>query len=569
MADPNSNAAGGAGQGEPDGNDCPIITGGPRMLGEDGRWVNNNMGEGYYIFFNPLIGNTCEALKDGINEAINGGVAYRPYPIKYIANNSEDWTFASKQVRGAGEHGKYPCGDAMPNTFFDDDKMTNTINMIILYVGEKDIPYNLRTRASAAAEVSGETNQTEPTRKKVTYAFAVVRDLCKADVILDRIGSQQEVEYFKDLINGPGKIYKENCLYIEGLCAAPQAGKGRGAKLMDLIHILAFYSKYDGCKLSALAYVIQYYFNKFSYRFRKDCSEESPTINHLNNEVNKLPRISDDEIIEEEVAWNIASRRPWPPFIQSLTEAGFNTEISREQGKTVASLRNFMVMNEEDEEYNITTRKAKMWERLGMLEQGFKMYFCFRNHPLMGVIQGRPTPFTQFVVMKEDTNEDRGWQKIKKKSKKKSVASASIVSKNPFAALNNNSNTQQSNSNTQQSNSNTQQSNSNTERSTTSGNTTSGSNTSGGNTSGSNTSGGNTSGSNTSGSTTGNSSNSQGGRRTRRKRRKRRRRKTRHRRKTCHRRKTRHRHKTRRHHKRRPRRKTRHRGRKRARRRKK
>ena len=196
----NAAAAGGAGQEEPDGNDCSIITGGPRMLGENSRWVNNNIGGGYYIFFNPLIGNTCKALKEGINHAINGGVAYRPYPIKYIANNSEDWTFASQQVRGAGEHGKYPCGDAMPNTFFDADKMINTINMIILYVGEKDIPYNLRTRASAAAEVSGETNQTESTRKKVTYAFAVVRDLRSAEDILHRIDSHQEVEYFKDLI---------------------------------------------------------------------------------------------------------------------------------------------------------------------------------------------------------------------------------------------------------------------------------------------------------------------------------------------------------------------------------
>ena len=462
--------------------------------GNDDRMNKGWKGEGYYIFFNHLIGDSYEALQNGIEHAKNGGASYQPYPIKYVSNYGDDWTFACRQVQKAGEYGKYPCGDAMPSSFFDGDKMAHTINMIILYVGKRSGTKQLRRKRE----------------KYATYAFAVIRDLRNVSIIRNRIEtvkSREEFggsEYFDSLMKGPAKIKEENCLYTEGLCAASEAGKGRGTKLMDLIHILAYYSGYDGCKLSALSYVIQYYFNKFSYRFRKGCEEgETPIINRLNNEVNKLPRISGDEIIEEEVA-ETTEDRPWPRFIQSLTNAEFNPEVGAEQGKTLDSLRNFIFTNEDDDDL-ISTRKAEIWERLGMLEQGFKMYFCFRNNPLMGVIQGRPTPFTQFVVMEEEENEDRGWKKVKKKSKKKKITS-SIINKNPFASLyinnsnsnsNNNSNsntqqsTQQSNSNTQQS---TQQSNSNTQQSTQQSNT---------------------------------NTNTSGGRRTRRKRKKRRRRRTR------------------------------------------
>ena len=94
-------------------------------------------------------------------------------------------------------------------------------------------------------------------------------------------------------------------LYIEGLCANRAAGRGAGMHMMDLVHRIALDTGpdiYQGCKLSALVYVIQFYFRKFSYRFRKGCYGDGATKNltaeqlrHLNNMVLRLPRLPEDD----------------------------------------------------------------------------------------------------------------------------------------------------------------------------------------------------------------------------------------------------------------------------------
>ena len=71
------------------------------------------------------------------------------------------------------------------------------------------------------------------------------------------------------------KKQESNYLYIEGVCASRAAGRGAGITLMDLVHHLALLSGFAGTKLSSLDYVIPYYFNKFSYRFRYSCEMES------------------------------------------------------------------------------------------------------------------------------------------------------------------------------------------------------------------------------------------------------------------------------------------------------
>ena len=402
---------------------CSIVTAIPRMLGEGGRWPYR-MKKGYYIFFNHRVSDaTCQDVGEGIARV---KALFRQKNVKdkivYVANNHEDWTFASNQVRQAGDHEHYPCGEAMPPTFFDDDKMKYTVNMIILYCDKRQQP-GRRGRQSRYA----------------TYAFVVIRDLLRVEAIFEKIeqvkgreGSAGS-EYFDSLMDdgSPSQLHEEPCLYIEGLCAGKEAGRGRGTKLMDLVHLLAFYSSggcYAGCKLSALTYVIQYYFNKFSYRFRKSCQGDGTNAdcNHadllrINNTVNTLPRISSDEEVEEEAETQL--KGPWQDFVEMLGANGFNSEVTRDTAARLSSFRNYMVYhdddnnnqqqqnnnnnqsnsqsnsqsNQEDADDFSTTRKAKLWERLKVLDQGFKMYFCFANNPTLEIYQGNLTPFTQLI----------------------------------------------------------------------------------------------------------------------------------------------------------------------------
>ena len=120
----NGAAAAAAAAATGDEGECPIVTGGSRMLGKNGRWIHG-MKKGYYIFFNHRVSDaTCQQVGNGIARV---KTLFRQKNIKdkivYVANNHADWTFASEQVRQAGEHGHYPCGEAMPATFFDDDKI--------------------------------------------------------------------------------------------------------------------------------------------------------------------------------------------------------------------------------------------------------------------------------------------------------------------------------------------------------------------------------------------------------------------------------------------------------------
>ena len=83
----------------------------------------------------------------------------------------------------------------------------------------------------------------------------------------------------------------------------------------------------------------------------------------------------------------------WRNALDALTARGFNANISTEQHKTLASLRkNVGIWWESDE----GSRYLDAWERLGMQDQGFYMYFCFKNNPTYGVMSDNPrqTPFT-------------------------------------------------------------------------------------------------------------------------------------------------------------------------------
>ena len=179
-------------------------------------------------------------------------------------------------------------------------------------------------------------------RNFTTNAFVVLRDLNRMNNIRAAIEQKTEQdssvllknhEYFSTI----HKKEAEPFLYIEGLCANRAAGRGAGMELMDKVHASAFTANkqerviYQGCKLSALVYVIQFYFNKFSYRFRKACNSDPAQYDGLNRAVNTLPRLKDDD--EAELKAN------WMAFLVALTQAGFNAEVSKRKADRILSLR--------------------------------------------------------------------------------------------------------------------------------------------------------------------------------------------------------------------------------------
>jgi len=191
-------------------------------------------------------------------------------------------------------------------------------------------------------------------------------------------------------------------LYIEGLCTNRAAGRGAGMHMMDLVHRIALDTGpdiYKGCKLSALVYVIQFYFRKFSYRFRKGCYGDGATKNltaeqlrYLNNMVPRLPRLPEDD-----AAYDYT---PWVEFLKLLSVSGFNAQTTQEQAARVLTLRDSPIeMFDEDGEMYEVSRIIEALKKLGWEDQGYKMYFCFYNNPQFDInTYGYSTDFTQQII---------------------------------------------------------------------------------------------------------------------------------------------------------------------------
>ena len=147
-------------------------------------------------------------------------------------------------------------------------------------------------------------------------------------------------------------------------------------------------------------YVIQFYFRKFSYRFRKGCYGDGATKNltaeqlrALNNMVPRLPRLPEDN-----AAYDYT---PWVEFLKLLSISGFNAQTTQEQAARVLTLRDSPIemFDEDGDIYAVTSRLIEALKKLGWEDQGYKMYFCFYNNPQFGVnTYSYSTPFTQNII---------------------------------------------------------------------------------------------------------------------------------------------------------------------------
>ena len=245
-----------------------------------------------------------------------------------ISTDQSEYQWACTQVRKAGGNTGYACGGVIGPSFFDVDKMSYTINYVILLITHRD--ESSMGTSSAIKERSGVT-------PVATHGFVVLRDLTRVtNGIFQAIGRRERQkayhgsEYFDQL---KAYLTDEPMLYIEGLCANRAAGRGAGMHMMDLVHRIALDTGpdiYQGCKLSALVYVIQFYFRKFSYRFRKGCYGDGTTKNltakqlrALNNMVPRLPRLPEDDAAY--------AHTPWLKYLQLLSISGFNAQTTQEQ----------------------------------------------------------------------------------------------------------------------------------------------------------------------------------------------------------------------------------------------
>ena len=315
-----------------------------------------------------------------------------------IALDRASYAWACRQIRQAGGNTGYACGDVIGPTFFDEDKMLYTINYVILLISPRD-KSSMGTSATMKAK-SGIT-------PVATHGFVVLRDLTRvSDGILPAIVQKEsQPAYPGSVFFGKLKDYLKNepMLYIEGLCANRAAGRGAALGMMDLVHQIAFGTGpdiYKGCKLSALVYVIQFYFNKFSYRFRKGCDGDGATKNlsadhlrHLNNMVPRLPRLPEDD-----AAYDYT---PWVEFLKLLSVSGFNAETTHDQAAAVVRLRDYPIeMYDADGDWMyVTSRVIESLKQLGWGDQGYQMYFCFYNDPLFGVNTfASATPVTQQII---------------------------------------------------------------------------------------------------------------------------------------------------------------------------
>ncbi len=326
---------------------------------------------------------------------------------------TDNYAFAAQQVRTAGEAGEYSCGDIITPDFFDEDKMNYTMNYIILRVSERGSQHSMVTQHGG--------------RNFTTNAFVILRDLNRMVTIRAAIVQKSEQEssvplknheYFKFV----DKKEAEPFLYIEGLCANRAAGRGAGMQLMDKVHASAFTANkqerviYQGCKLSALVYVIQFYFNKFSYRFRKACESDPAQYEDLNRDINKLPRLRNDD--EAKFATG------WLKLLINLTEAGFNTEVSKSTAERILSLRDgagIIIYNDDDDPDAVDVipverlkRYVQAFSRAGWDDQGYTMYFCFYHNPTLGIPCPRASPVTKMIIDEAGSHVGSGRQAAQK-----------------------------------------------------------------------------------------------------------------------------------------------------------
>ena len=248
-----------------------------------------------------------------------------------IFYDQREYDEACRQVREAGGNTGYACGDVISPNFFDSWKMSYTINYVILIITPRD-------KESMGSGSSTRSRKDAP-ETVATHGFVVLRDLTRVDTIKAAILGQG---FSPDV-----SLKSEQMLYIEGLCANRAAGQGAGMRMMDLVHQIAFGTEggiYQGCKLSALVYVIQFYFRKFSYRFRNGCEGDGATTNFkaehlraLNNMVQRLPRLPGDD--------DVYGHAPWVEFLKILSVSGFNAFTTKEQAARVVALRDIKKKN--------------------------------------------------------------------------------------------------------------------------------------------------------------------------------------------------------------------------------
>ncbi len=319
--------------------------------------------------------------------------------LKHIWYNREQWSWAVQQVRAKSTDGSYACGTTIGPGFFDTDKMAYTVNYIILFVSAKP---------GAEKGIPNSTN-----------GFVVLRDLSRMDDIRNLIihpdptqittlqtnyGKKVERhKYLSSIITIPMEPY----IYIEGLCVnsqIPSVPRGTAINLMDLVHEIIFRTGQEfflGCKLASLVYVMQFYFNKFSYRFRYGCGPESTVqriasskggqspveLNHVLNTLTRMPH--DDD------AWD---DKKWNTFLQHLIHSGFNAEVGPEQVAIVSRLRNKPLFDD-DGDKSFLDRYQELFNRLGVQDQGFNMYFCFYNNPTLDItVSDRISSYTLSII---------------------------------------------------------------------------------------------------------------------------------------------------------------------------
>ena len=347
---------------------------------------------GLYFYVNPITTPNDPHLQRLLGAVGNTGSFIN------ISTDQSEYQWACTQVRKAGGNTGYACGGVIGPNFFDADKMLYTINYVILLITPRD--ESSMGTSSAIKARSGVT-------PVATHGFVVLRDLTRVTNGIFQAIEQKEQqkaypgsEYFEQL---KAYLTDEPMLYIEGLCANRAAGRRAGMHMMDLVHRIALDTGpdiYQGCKLSALVYVIQFYFRKFSYRFRKGCYGDGATKNltadalrPLNNMVPRLPRLPEDDAAYD--------YRPWVEFLKLLSISGFNAQTTQDQAARVLTLRDSPIemFDEDGDIYAVTSRRIDALKRLGWEDQGYKMYFCFYNDPLFGVNTfAYSTPLTQQII---------------------------------------------------------------------------------------------------------------------------------------------------------------------------
>jgi len=365
---------------------------------------------GTYFFINP---NTTpmdtQPQKDKLSALMRNALTdlRDEGKLEHIWYDKERWGDAVQSVQTKAADGSYACGTTIGPGFFDTDKMSFTVNYIILFVSAK------------GGDKGGSENSAN--------GFVVLRDLSRMDDIKNLLINPDQPTthqknygpnlenhaYLKNII----KKKKEPYIYIEGLCVngkMPSVPKGTAVTLMDLVHEITFKTGeafFSGCKLASLVYVMQFYFNKFSYRFRYGCGSDSieqkiPNNQngrspiYLNNTLNELKRMPDDDSAWDDVKWHA--------FLDHLSHSGFNAEVGPEQAEIVQRLRNQPLFDEDGDEL-ILTRYQQLFNRLGVQDQGFNMYFCFYNNPTLDITEtSRIAAFTLHIINTWRLNNHRG-----------------------------------------------------------------------------------------------------------------------------------------------------------------